>query len=165
MCHIGLVRMRIRHRSHHFATQSSHCVDSAGWQAKMASIEFWIPYGIMRTRTHPEQAYVENVRRVDHWLCNISCYVLSRRLYTLLFLPFKREQVHLNFWLQFCLYYYTYLCKEIEKKKKEPKCLKRRNVWPEVEGVKTLTFCTLILQCHIWPLQRRWCSEYSLEHH
>ena len=29
-----------RHRSHHFATQSSHSVDRAGWQAKMASIEF-----------------------------------------------------------------------------------------------------------------------------
>ena len=34
----------IRHRSHHFATQSSHFVDRAGWQAKMASIEFWIPW-------------------------------------------------------------------------------------------------------------------------
>ena len=27
-----------------FATQSSHVVDRAGWQAKMASIEFWIPW-------------------------------------------------------------------------------------------------------------------------
>ena len=26
------------------ATQSSHSVDRAGWQAKMASIEFWIPW-------------------------------------------------------------------------------------------------------------------------
>ena len=39
---IGTVR--ICHRSHHFATQSSHFVDRAGWQAKMASIEFWIPW-------------------------------------------------------------------------------------------------------------------------
>ena len=31
--------VRIRHRSHYFATQSSHSVDSAGWQAKMPSIE------------------------------------------------------------------------------------------------------------------------------
>ena len=36
--------MRIHHSSHHFATQSSHSVDRAGWQAKMASIEFWIPW-------------------------------------------------------------------------------------------------------------------------
>ena len=34
--------VRIRHRSHHFATQPSHSVDLAGWQAKMAAIEFWI---------------------------------------------------------------------------------------------------------------------------
>ena len=36
--------VRIRHSSHHFATQSSHSVDRAGWQAKMASVDFWIPY-------------------------------------------------------------------------------------------------------------------------
>ena len=36
--------VRIRHRSHHSATQSSHLVDRAGWQAKMASIEFWMPW-------------------------------------------------------------------------------------------------------------------------
>ena len=36
--------VRIRHRSHHFAIQSSHSVKRAGWQAKMASIEFWIPW-------------------------------------------------------------------------------------------------------------------------
>ena len=35
--------VRIRRSSHHFATQSSHLVDRAGLQAKMASIEFWIP--------------------------------------------------------------------------------------------------------------------------
>ena len=29
---------------HNFATQSSHSVDLAGWQAKMASIECWIPW-------------------------------------------------------------------------------------------------------------------------
>ena len=37
-------RMRMCCRSHHFATQSSHFVDGAGWQAKMASVEFWIPW-------------------------------------------------------------------------------------------------------------------------
>ena len=36
--------VRIHHSSHHFATQPSHSVDRAGWQAKMASIEFWIPW-------------------------------------------------------------------------------------------------------------------------
>ena len=34
----------IRHRSHHFATQSSHFVDRAGWQAKMDSDECCIPW-------------------------------------------------------------------------------------------------------------------------
>ena len=34
---------QIRHSSHEFATQSSHSVDLAGRQAKIASIEIWIP--------------------------------------------------------------------------------------------------------------------------
>ena len=34
----------IRHSSHDFGWQSSHSVDLAGWQAKMASIEIWIPW-------------------------------------------------------------------------------------------------------------------------
>ena len=36
--------VRISHSSHHIATQSSHFVHLAGWQGKMASIEFWIPW-------------------------------------------------------------------------------------------------------------------------
>ena len=36
--------VRIRHSSHNFGWQSSHSVDLAGWQAKMASIEIWIPW-------------------------------------------------------------------------------------------------------------------------
>ena len=32
--------VRIRHCSYDFATQCSHSVDLAGWQAKMVSIEF-----------------------------------------------------------------------------------------------------------------------------
>ena len=36
--------VRIRHHSHDFGWQSSHSVDLAGWQAKMASIEIWIPW-------------------------------------------------------------------------------------------------------------------------
>ena len=35
--------VRIRHSSHDLGWQSSHSVDLAGWQAKMASIEIWIP--------------------------------------------------------------------------------------------------------------------------
>ena len=36
--------VRIRHSSHNFGWQPSHSVDLAGWQAKMASIEIWIPW-------------------------------------------------------------------------------------------------------------------------
>ena len=38
---MGLVR--IRHSSHGFEWKSSHSVDLAGWQVKMASVEIWIP--------------------------------------------------------------------------------------------------------------------------
>ena len=36
--------VRIRHHSYHFVTQPSQYVDGAVWQAKMASIEFLIPW-------------------------------------------------------------------------------------------------------------------------
>ena len=36
--------VQIHHNSHHFAIQFSHSVDLARWQAKMASIEIWIPW-------------------------------------------------------------------------------------------------------------------------
>ena len=36
--------VRIRHSSHDFGWQSSHSVDLTEWQAKMASIEIWIPW-------------------------------------------------------------------------------------------------------------------------
>ena len=35
--------VRIRHSSHDFGWQSSHFLDLAGWQAKMAFIKIWIP--------------------------------------------------------------------------------------------------------------------------
>ena len=41
-CSQELGPVRIRHSSHDFATLSSHSVDLAEWQAKMASIEIWI---------------------------------------------------------------------------------------------------------------------------
>ena len=40
---LGMWFVRMRHSSHRFASNSCHSVDLAGWQAKMASIEFWIP--------------------------------------------------------------------------------------------------------------------------
>ena len=42
---MGIVQ--IRHRSHEIATQSSHSVGRAGWQAKMASIELLIQQHIV----------------------------------------------------------------------------------------------------------------------
>ena len=41
---LGMWFVRMRHSSHDFATNSCHSVDLAGWQAKIASIEFWIPW-------------------------------------------------------------------------------------------------------------------------
>ena len=40
----GMGPVRIRHSSHDLGWQPSHSVDLAGWQAKMASIEIWIPW-------------------------------------------------------------------------------------------------------------------------
>ena len=40
----GATHFQLRHSSHDFGWQSSHSVDLAGWQAKMASIEIWIPW-------------------------------------------------------------------------------------------------------------------------
>ena len=45
--------VRISHSSHHFATQASRSVDLAGWQAKMASIEIWIPWCNAHTPHYP----------------------------------------------------------------------------------------------------------------
>ena len=44
VCTHGPVCHTRRHRSHHFVTQPSHSVGKAGWQAKMASIEFRITW-------------------------------------------------------------------------------------------------------------------------
>ena len=38
------MHVRIHHSSHEIANQSSRPVHRTGWQAKMASIEFWIPW-------------------------------------------------------------------------------------------------------------------------
>ena len=46
--------VRIRHWAHPVLPpiQSSHFVDRAGWQAKMASIGFWTDHCVMHTRPH-----------------------------------------------------------------------------------------------------------------
>ena len=43
-CSTKMGPVRIHHSSHDFGWQSSHSVDLTGWQAKMASIEIWIPW-------------------------------------------------------------------------------------------------------------------------
>ena len=51
--------VRTRYNTHNFGWQSSHSVDLVGWQAKMATIEIWIPWsyahkpnsGIVKTTT------------------------------------------------------------------------------------------------------------------
>ena len=52
--------VRKRHYSHLFATQSSHFVDRAGWQAKMASIGFWTPCRDAR-KPHLVQKHIQCV--------------------------------------------------------------------------------------------------------
>ena len=69
---MGLVR--IRQSSHDFEWQSSHSVDLAGWQAKMASIESWIPW---RNAHKPH-------RRSYRWL-GVMCLPLNH----LTFLPLR----------------------------------------------------------------------------
>ena len=58
---MGPVRIR-HHSSHDFGRQSSHSVDLAGWQAKMASIEIWIPW----LNAHK-----------PHWLGDSTLHIMS----------------------------------------------------------------------------------------
>ena len=48
-------RFRASYNSRHFSTQSSHSVDGAEWQAKMASINFCIPWRNAHGPHHKEQ--------------------------------------------------------------------------------------------------------------
>ena len=57
--------MPIYQSSHNIATQSSHSVDRAGWQDKMASIEFWIQW---RRNVHAP-LYVSTVDNWTAFLC------------------------------------------------------------------------------------------------
>ena len=60
---MGLVR--IRHSSHDFGWQSSHSVDHAGWQAKMAFIEIWIPWrNAHKQHCHDVHASLTHVKMI-----------------------------------------------------------------------------------------------------
>ena len=66
---MGLVRLR--HSSHEIATQPSHFVDRAGWQAKMASVDFWI---LLRNAHRPHRVqsvdkFIDFIDRVDCSVC------------------------------------------------------------------------------------------------
>ena len=78
---------RIGRTSHEFATQSSHSVDLAGCQAKMASIEIWIPWrNAHKPRSHaghqPSLVRYIQANRIRFmsgvfYICNdheLSCY-------------------------------------------------------------------------------------------
>ena len=75
-----------RHRSHDFATHSSHSVDRAGWQAKMASIEFWIPRGP-----------IGKVTSVFHVLIGLTSFWFQSRLWRKKFYDCKGTQRSIPF--------------------------------------------------------------------
>ena len=66
--------VRIRHSSHDFTTQSSHVVDRAGWQAKMASIEFWIPW---RNAHRPIEGYCISKNGTQYFCKLLMCWNFS----------------------------------------------------------------------------------------
>ena len=74
---ISMRPVRIRHSSHHFATQSSHFVDRAGWQAKMASIAFWIPW----CNAHGPHSLHMSVSYARHASCTGHYSILMKRLH------------------------------------------------------------------------------------
>ena len=118
MCHIGLVRMRIRHRSHHFATQSSHCVDRAGWQAKIASIEFWIPWHNAHTHTSWTSIRWKREKSWPLALQHIVLRTITEALYFVVFAIQKRTSTSQFFVAILFVLLYT---RQRNWKKKEPK--------------------------------------------
>ena len=62
--------VRIRHSSHDFGWQSSHSVDLAGWQAKMASIEIWIQW----CNAHKPHCLNEGILFCDHYKTNVQLW-------------------------------------------------------------------------------------------
>ena len=74
--------VRIRHSSHDFGWQSSHFVDLAGWQAKLASIEIWIPW-----RNAHKPHLIESWSSGDRFTCiKMSWQPHNQRKILLLFL-------------------------------------------------------------------------------
>ena len=73
--------VRLRHNSHGFGWQSIHSVHLAGWQAKMASIETWIPWRNAH-KPHPTTSdYAECSRICDYYIncCWSSTWQSGRR--------------------------------------------------------------------------------------
>ena len=71
--------VRVRHSMWEFATQASHSVDTAGWQAKMASIELWIQW-CNAHRPHSHEIAAQPNHSLDRagwqWL-SLSCGYLD----------------------------------------------------------------------------------------
>ena len=85
--------MRIRHSSHDFATSSSHSVDLAGWQAKMASIEFGY-LDVMRTSPVNRKSLQNSVQIHGAEVFNRAVFWLA--------LALPRRQLFFFFQLSFC---------------------------------------------------------------
>ena len=79
--------VRIRHSSHNFGWQPSHAVDLAGWQAKMASIEIWIPW---RNAHKPHSLFSSSTLTGFECLASLSRPVVSIEL-SLVFEGFERK--------------------------------------------------------------------------
>ena len=80
MVYLQMGPVRIRHRSHHFAIQSSHFVDRAGWQAKMASTEFWIPWRNAHGSHCPAMLLITERLSVTHLLKSKRLQYSRRKL-------------------------------------------------------------------------------------
>ena len=66
-CHsVKMGPVRIRYSSHDFTTQSTQSLDRAGWQAKMASIEIWIPWRNAHT-PNLKHLRMKRVCRTSNW--------------------------------------------------------------------------------------------------
>ena len=81
----------IRHSIWEIATQASHCVDAAGWQAKMASIELWIQW----CNAHGPHSLQQSVTGVWNWVkknCPVHV-VCVFQMQPFVFLPLRPRRV------------------------------------------------------------------------
>ena len=69
----GICEYVTGHSSHDFGWQSSHSVDLAGWQTKMAFIEIWIPW---RNAHKPHLSVMLSPSRFRHML-----EIIARKVY------------------------------------------------------------------------------------